>query len=221
MEELLEKLMAEGWGQHVATAAAAGIIGGAAVLGGAYKAEKERPVEPSPSTVRAEEPKVEEPRVEEPNEPAAKKEIVRMLVTAYCPCAKCCGTGSPGITANGHKIQSGDTFVAADKRYAFGTEMVIPGYNKGQSVEVLDRGGAIKGNHIDVFFPTHQEALNWGVQNLDVEILRGVTEARGHWRNWEEIQCLKCFWRDYKKNFAKRKESIPKICPKCGAELKT
>ncbi|MBE3101906.1 MAG: 3D domain-containing protein [Firmicutes bacterium] len=165
--EMKKRGLLEGWGQHLATVAAAGIIGGAAVLGGAYKAAGERPVEPPASTVRAEEPKAEEP-----NEPTAKKEVVKMLVTAYCPCVKCCGTGSPGITANGHKIQPGDTFVAADKRYAFGTEMVIPGYNKGQPVKVLDRGGAIKGNHIDTFFPTHQEALNWGVQNLDVEILR-------------------------------------------------
>ena len=93
---------------------------------------------------------------------------VHMLVTGYCPCSKCCGSYADGITASNHSIQPGDVFVAADSRYAFGTEMVIPGYNSGQSVEVLDRGGAIKGNHIDLFFHTHQEALEWGLQHLDV-----------------------------------------------------
>ena len=97
-----------------------------------------------------------------------------MRVTAYCPCSKCCGKWADGITASGHKIQSGDHFVAAPKIFPFGTTMIIPGYplagQAGEEVEVKDRGGAIKGDCLDVFFPTHQEALNWGVQILDVEI---------------------------------------------------
>ncbi|MBN2591979.1 MAG: 3D domain-containing protein [Sedimentisphaerales bacterium] len=108
---------------------------------------------------------------EEPkSEPAEKWRIVRMKVTGYCPCSKCCGKHADGITANGHKIQPGDTFVAADKRFSFGTEMVIEGYNNGQIVKVLDRGGAIKGNKLDAFFHTHQEALEWGVRYIDVKV---------------------------------------------------
>ncbi len=99
-------------------------------------------------------------------------QTVRMRVTAYCPCPKCCGEYADGITANGHRIRPGDTFVAADRRYSFGTEMLIPGYNNSMPVEVLDRGGAIKGNRLDVFFATHQEALQWGVKYLDVEVRR-------------------------------------------------
>ena len=97
-------------------------------------------------------------------------QVVRMRVTGYCPCEKCCGAFSDGITANNHRIQPGDTFVAADRSYRFGTEMVIPGYDKGQPVKVMDRGGAIKGNRLDLFFHTHQDALQWGVQYLDVLI---------------------------------------------------
>lgn len=88
-------------------------------------------------------------------------------VSAYCPCPKCCGQYADGITASGHKIQPGDKFVAADKRFPFGTMLDIPGYG---IVPVLDRGGAIKGNKLDVFFPTHQEALNWGRQYLKVKV---------------------------------------------------
>lgn len=108
------------------------------------------------------------------------QKVVRMKVTAYCPCSKCCGRYADGITASGYKIRKGDKFVAADKRYPFGTQMYVPGYHriKGypdncypQTMKVLDRGGAIKGNHIDVYFDTHQEALEWGVQYLDVTIL--------------------------------------------------
>ncbi len=95
---------------------------------------------------------------------------VRMRVTAYCPCPICCGQYSDGITACGHKIQPGDSFVAADKRYPFNTDMLIPGYSNSQPVKVLDRGGAIKGNKLDVFFATHEEALEWGVRHLDVKV---------------------------------------------------
>jgi 3D (Asp-Asp-Asp) domain-containing protein len=105
------------------------------------------------------------------SEPSDGWRIVRMKVTGYCPCSKCCGQYADGITANGHKIQPGDTFVAADKRYSFGTEMVIEGYNNGQAVKVLDRGGAIRGNKLDAFFHTHQQALEWGVRYIDVKIL--------------------------------------------------
>jgi len=115
------------------------------------------------------EPK-EEQKTESKSEPTEKWRIVRMKVTGYCPCSKCCGEYSDGITANGHEIQPGDTFVAADKRFSFGTEMVIEGYNNSQVVKVLDRGGAIKGNKLDAFFHTHQEALEWGVRYIDVKV---------------------------------------------------
>jgi 3D (Asp-Asp-Asp) domain-containing protein len=104
------------------------------------------------------------------SEPSDGWRTVRMRVTGYCPCAKCCGKYADGITASGHKIQPGDVFVAADKRYAFGTEMVIEGYNDGEPVKVLDRGGAIQGNKLDAFFHTHQEALEWGVRYVDVKV---------------------------------------------------
>ncbi len=108
------------------------------------------------------------------------KEQIVMKVTAYCPCSKCCGCYADGITASGHKIQKGDMLIAADKCYPFGTIMHVPGYSDIAQwlrekakiyVRVLDRGGAIKGNHIDVFFNTHQEALNWGVRYLTVTVI--------------------------------------------------
>ena len=166
MRELLEKILAVNEldvKRAFRTTAAAGLIGAAAAGLGYQKHLSQKPIEKPAVTV-------EEPAAQE--EEAKVWQTVRMRVTAYCPCPECTGTDSPGITASGHKIQSGDAFVAADKRYAFGTEMIIPGYNDNQPVEVLDRGGAIKGDRIDVFFPTHDEALEWGVKNLDVEVQR-------------------------------------------------
>lgn len=93
-------------------------------------------------------------------------------VTAYCPCSKCCGIGSPGITASGKKAEG--LIVAADSRMDFGTVLSIPGYG---IASVEDRGSAIKGDRLDVLFTDkdgvtgHQRALNFGVQYLEVKVL--------------------------------------------------
>ena len=103
-------------------------------------------------------------------EQAGEWQTVQMRVTAYCPCPKCCGRYSDGITACGHKIHAGDAFLAADRKYPFGTEIIVPGYKNGEPVKILDRGGAIRGNRLDVFFHSHEEALRWGVRYLDVKV---------------------------------------------------
>ena len=113
--------------------------------------------------------------VPQPEQPARSAPIarqVRMTVTAYCPCSKCCGENAQGITASGQSVRANHSrFVAADTRILpFHTRLSIPGYDNGKLVPVLDRGGAIKGNRLDVFFPTHQQARNWGVRNLAVTV---------------------------------------------------
>jgi 3D (Asp-Asp-Asp) domain-containing protein len=101
-----------------------------------------------------------------------------MRVTAYCSCSKCCGKYADGVTASGHKIKPGDKFCAAPKSIPFGTLLIVPGYNNGKPVKVLDRGGAIKGNKLDVFFDDakgktgHQRALEWGVRNVVVTTIK-------------------------------------------------
>jgi 3D (Asp-Asp-Asp) domain-containing protein len=94
-------------------------------------------------------------------------------VSGYCLCEKCCGRWTkvyPRRTASGHVIKPGDKFVAAPRNIPFGTLIVIPGYNNGRPVPVLDRGGAIKGNKLDLFFPTHKAALEWGRRKIIVKI---------------------------------------------------
>lgn len=73
------------------------------------------------------------------------------------------------MTASGTKAKKGT--VAADTRfYRFGTVMDVPGYGMGR---VEDRGGAIQGPaRIDLFFKTHQEALQWGRRRLSVTVWR-------------------------------------------------
>ena len=43
----------------------------------------------------------------------------------------------------------------------------VPGYGL---APVYDRGGAIKGNRLDLYFPTHHDALKWGARHLTVTI---------------------------------------------------
>jgi 3D (Asp-Asp-Asp) domain-containing protein len=96
---------------------------------------------------------------------------ITMQVTAYCPCKKCCGPKAHGVTASGKDISYNDgRFVAAPRSYEFGTKLIIPGYHS-NAVEVIDRGGAIKGDKLDVFFPTHEEALKWGRRTIEVTIV--------------------------------------------------
>ena len=92
---------------------------------------------------------------------------VEMNISAYCPCEKCCGRFADGITASGKPAKG--KLIAAPSNYAFGTKMDVPGY--GEAL-VEDRGGAIKGNKIDLLFSTHQEALNWGRQQLTVKVYK-------------------------------------------------
>ena len=85
-------------------------------------------------------------------------------ITAYCSCAKCCGKAT-GRTAMGTKATAGRT-VAASGKFAFGTKLNINGH----VYTVEDRGGAIKGNKIDIFVNSHAEALAWGVRYLPVSV---------------------------------------------------
>lgn len=87
-------------------------------------------------------------------------------LTAYCPCYDCCGK-TDGITATGTQAKEGRTIAVDPDKIPYGTQVVI-----GDRTYIAeDCGGAIKGNHIDVFFDTHQEALDFGVQEKEVKIV--------------------------------------------------
>lgn len=94
------------------------------------------------------------------------EEYILFNASAYCSCIKCCGKTN-GITASGTKATKNRT-VAMSNKYAFGTKIEIKGYG----IYICeDRGGAIQNNKIDIFFNTHQEALNFGRKNVYIKIL--------------------------------------------------
>lgn len=91
--------------------------------------------------------------------------VTTIIVTAYCHCALCCGTaGQP--TASGAQPRAGIT-VAAPRSVPFGSVVVLPGI--GRRV-VQDRLARRYDNRIDVFVPTHQEAVRFGKRKMRVKI---------------------------------------------------
>lgn len=72
-----------------------------------------------------------------------------------------------GQTASGMKPQVG--VVAVDpKVIPLGTKLYIEGYNNNDICIAGDTGGAIKGNRLDLFFDTREEALKFGRQKVKI-----------------------------------------------------
>jgi 3D (Asp-Asp-Asp) domain-containing protein len=95
-----------------------------------------------------------------------KKDLGRFKVTAYCHCVKCCGK-SDGITATGTKVKAGRTIAVDPDVIPLGSKIELDG----NTYIAEDVGGAIKGNKIDLYFNTHNEALKWGVQYKNIKLL--------------------------------------------------
>lgn len=137
-------------------------------------------VEAKDSTEEAAASETEDTYVEEVVEYEAPKPVVTYAdengtyeyqgefeLTAYCACPICCGSYSNmenPTTASGTRATAGRTIAADTSVFPFGTRLVI----NGQVYVVEDTGGAICGNRIDVFFNSHQDALNFGRQYASV-----------------------------------------------------
>lgn len=71
-----------------------------------------------------------------------------------------------GRTASGTSTCHGT--VAVDPSVIpLGTKLYIPGYGWGRA---LDTGGAIRGNKIDVWFPSSGQCYNWGVRTVTITV---------------------------------------------------
>jgi 3D (Asp-Asp-Asp) domain-containing protein/septal ring factor EnvC (AmiA/AmiB activator) len=111
--------------------------------------------EASESTPPAPEP--EEPEAQPPGPRAPGGTPVTVDVVAYC--------GGVG-TASGLPLGWGTVAVDTDV-FPFGTKMYIPGYGDGVAA---DRGSAIIGKIIDIWFPTCGQARAWGRKTLTITV---------------------------------------------------
>ena len=132
-----------------------------ALLGGGAAYSITEPREPAKASFR---PVV----VQTMAEPYEEPELVSLgtfTVYAYCPCETCCGQWSGGPTASGVLPEEGRTVAADWDVLPAGTEIYIDGFGW-RTVE--DTGGAIRGNTIDIFFESHEEAAEFGIQEVEL-----------------------------------------------------
>ena len=77
--------------------------------------------------------------------------------------------GGGTITATGQNLLTNPMAVAVDPSVIpLGTRLYVEGY--GEAI-ASDTGGAIKGNIVDVHFPTYEQCINWGRRTVQVTIL--------------------------------------------------
>ena len=84
-------------------------------------------------------------------------------LTAYDACLICCGK-TDGITATGTKAGVGRTIAVDPDVIPFGTRVMINGH----IYTAEDSGSKIRGNSIDIFMSTHEEAKLFGVKQAEV-----------------------------------------------------
>ncbi len=89
---------------------------------------------------------------------------LNVIATGYTPG----DPGCTGITYTGTKAARG-TIAVDPNVIPFGTKLYIPGYGYGVAA---DTGGAIKGNKLDLCYETRTEALNWGIKNITVYVVK-------------------------------------------------
>lgn len=83
-------------------------------------------------------------------------------ITAYCPCSICCGAYSNGMTASGTTCTPGRTIAVDPSIIPMGTTVYIDG------VPYVAEDTGVSGYKIDIYMPSHVEALNWGVRYCTV-----------------------------------------------------
>ncbi|MFB6803018.1 LysM peptidoglycan-binding and 3D domain-containing protein [Peribacillus butanolivorans] len=100
------------------------------------------------------------------NQSDIEKEIT-VRATAYtADCQGCSGTTATGIDL---KANPDAKVVAVDPSVIpLGSKVYVEGYGYATAE---DTGSAIKGNRIDIFIPNEQDALNWGVKNVKIQVL--------------------------------------------------
>ncbi|XJZ25788.1 LysM peptidoglycan-binding domain-containing protein [Bacillota bacterium Lsc_1132] len=94
------------------------------------------------------------------------KEIT-VKATAYT--ASC--TGCSGVTATGVNLKANPNakVISVDPSVIpLGSKVYVEGYGVATAA---DTGGSIKGNRIDVFIPSQEDAVKWGAKEIKVKII--------------------------------------------------
>jgi len=112
-------------------------------------------------------PKKSETKEKEASTDNTSSKEITVRATAYtASCEGCSGTTATGINL---KANPDKKVIAVDPSVIpLGSKVHVEGY--GEAI-AGDTGGAIKGNRIDVFIPSEQDAIDFGVKQLKVTII--------------------------------------------------
>lgn len=88
-------------------------------------------------------------------------------LTYYCACEICCDVET-GITATGTPVVEGRTIAVDPSVIPYGTQVIINGH----VFTAEDCGGAVRGNHIDIYVKDHQTALELGRGQAEVYLVK-------------------------------------------------
>ena len=87
--------------------------------------------------------------------------------TAYDACYDCSGIWG-NLTSTGVTATAGRTIAVDPTEIPYGTHLWINGHE----YIAEDTGEAIKGKIVDIYFDTHEEAKQWGRQQVEVFVKR-------------------------------------------------
>lgn len=131
--------------------------------------EESQPEQPAKEEAPVQaEPVQAEPVQEENSSESDTANELSVRATAYT--ASC--EGCTGITATGVDLNANPDamVIAVDPTVIpLGSKVYVEGYGYATAA---DTGGAIKGNKIDLFFAEEEDAVNWGVKQVNVKVLK-------------------------------------------------
>lgn len=102
------------------------------------------------------------------NSHASKKiKMGEFKITAYCPCYEC-SEGYGRLTSTRKYARSQHTIAVDPSVISYGAKVKV-----GDTIYVAeDCGGKVKGDHIDVFFDTHEEVKEFGTKYKEVWVIK-------------------------------------------------
>lgn len=83
-------------------------------------------------------------------------------ISGYCGCELCCGGQT--LTYSGVLPAANHTISADLERFPLGTRLLIDG----TVYTVEDMGSGVSGDRLDIYFNTHEEALDYGLKDVEV-----------------------------------------------------
>ncbi|MCK1991025.1 LysM peptidoglycan-binding domain-containing protein [Peribacillus muralis] len=122
--------------------------------------------EPAEQAKPVEQPEKAETNQESNDQAGVEKELTARATAYTADCQGCSGTTATGVDL---KANPDAKVIAVDPSVIpLGSKVYVEGYGYATAA---DTGSAIKGNRVDIFVPNEQDANNWGVKNVKVQVL--------------------------------------------------